>query len=430
MRPQVFVVFPSVLIFGWLVARGGPLGTAFTYQGQLTDSGARANGNYDFQFALHDMSDSEDSIGPTLDKSTVAVSNGLFTVTLDFGTNAFTGEARWLGISVRSSDGSGEFTELMPRQPLTPAPYALYTPYAMRATEATVLTGGIADDQLSSNVARLNGSATFAGAVTAANFVGNGSGLTNLPSRPDGATLYVDINGNDVTAARGRTDRPWATVNAAVSNAVAGDCVSINAGTYDLGTTPIYLATNVALVGAGRLSTILQSRAGTLTDGPCIVPQDGSLIQRLTIQGMLTNGEYQAPIGSVQPPEGNPASSNPLNWAFHGTARVEDVRTIADSDGLHLASTNACRIKAHNVELVSKYDAVSVLNPGTSVQIEDFTIEVNGPSATGSGNARGIWINTGGSCIARRGVIVTKNGGTGGTFAVQCAGPGIEGCHL
>jgi hypothetical protein len=401
------------------------LGTAFTYQGHLTDGGTRAKGNYDFQFALYDMPDSEDPIGPALDKSIVAVSNGLFSVALDFGTNAFTGEARWLGISVRSSDGNGEFTELMPRQPLTPAPYALFTPYATRAAEATVITGGIADDQLSSNIARLNGNATFAGALTAATFVGNGSGLTNLPARPDGATLYVDINGNDLTAVRGRMDRPWATVNAAVSNALAGDCVSINAGTYDLGTTPIYLATHGSLVGAGRLSTILQSRASTLTDGPCIVPQDGSLIQRLTIQGMLTNGAYQAPIGSVQPPEGSPASLNPLNWAFHGTARVEDVRTIADSDGLHLATTNACEIKAHNVELISKYDAVSVLNPGTSVQIEDFTIEVQGPSATGSGKARGIWINTGGSCSARRGVIVAKSGGTGGTFAVQCAGAGF-----
>jgi hypothetical protein len=115
---------------------------------------------------------------------------------------------------------------------------------------------------------------------------------------------------------------------------------------------------------------------------------------------------------------------NPLNWAFRGSARVEDVRTIADSDGFHLATTNACQIKAHNVELISRYDAVSVLNSGASVQIEDFAIEVKGPSATGSGRARGIWINTGGSCIARRGVIVARNGGTSGTFAVQCAGAG------
>src|SRR5215510_3796817 len=141
MRPQVFVVFPTVLIFGWFAARGGPLGTAFTYQGRLADSGAPANGAYDFQFALYDMPDSEDSIGPALDKSTVAVSNGLFIITLDFGTNTFTGEARWLGISVRSSDGSGEFTELMPRQPLTPAPYALYAPYAALAMEASTFTG-------------------------------------------------------------------------------------------------------------------------------------------------------------------------------------------------------------------------------------------------------------------------------------------------
>ena len=46
---------------------------------------------------------------------------------LDFGSNAFGGDARWLQIAVQCSGDTG-FTTLSPRQPLTPAPYALYSP--------------------------------------------------------------------------------------------------------------------------------------------------------------------------------------------------------------------------------------------------------------------------------------------------------------
>jgi hypothetical protein len=55
----------------------------------------------------------------------VTVQDGLFTVTLDFGAAAFNGEARWLQIGVRPAD-TGSYTNLTPRQPITPAPYALY----------------------------------------------------------------------------------------------------------------------------------------------------------------------------------------------------------------------------------------------------------------------------------------------------------------
>ena len=57
----------------------------------------------------------------------VAVSNGCFTVQLDFGANVFNGDARWLEIAVRCPAGSGTYATLVPRQPLTPAPYAMYS---------------------------------------------------------------------------------------------------------------------------------------------------------------------------------------------------------------------------------------------------------------------------------------------------------------
>ncbi len=51
--------------------------------------------------------------------------DGYFTTTLDFGSGAFTGNARWLQIAVRPA-GQGSYTILTPRHELTPTPYSLY----------------------------------------------------------------------------------------------------------------------------------------------------------------------------------------------------------------------------------------------------------------------------------------------------------------
>lgn len=98
--------------------------TGFTYQGRLTDGGTAANGNYDLQFALWDSLSGGNQVGATQTLNTVAVSNGVFTVSLDFGANAFPGASRFLEISTRPS-GVGSFTLLTPRQPITSTPYAV-----------------------------------------------------------------------------------------------------------------------------------------------------------------------------------------------------------------------------------------------------------------------------------------------------------------
>lgn len=103
-----------------------PLGTAFTYQGQLNKSGSAVTSTADFQFTLFDDPTAGNQIGATVPLNAVSVSNGLFTAPLDFGVAAFDGNNRWLQIAVRSPAGSGGFTALNPRQPLTAAPYALY----------------------------------------------------------------------------------------------------------------------------------------------------------------------------------------------------------------------------------------------------------------------------------------------------------------
>jgi microcystin-dependent protein len=110
--------------------------TAFTYQGQLASGAGNANGSYDLTFAVWDANVAGNFIAGPVTNSAVAVSNGLFTVQLDFGPGVFTGTNYWVEMGVRTNGGGG-FSTLVPRQPLTPTPYALYAPQAGSALQAS-----------------------------------------------------------------------------------------------------------------------------------------------------------------------------------------------------------------------------------------------------------------------------------------------------
>ncbi len=95
------------------------------YQGRLLDGGSPANDVYDFRFRLFDAQTGGHQIGGTVIRNNVRVRNGLFTVSLSFGSPAFTGDARWLQVEVRPGTSTGPYTVLSPRQPIYPVPYAL-----------------------------------------------------------------------------------------------------------------------------------------------------------------------------------------------------------------------------------------------------------------------------------------------------------------
>lgn len=107
-----------------------PLGSVFTYQGQLKNGGSPANGLYDVHFRLYDAAMDGTQLGPVICYNNLNVADGLFTASLDFG-NQFAGEERFLDIAIRVDTGlncvdTSGFTTLSPRQRLTATPYALY----------------------------------------------------------------------------------------------------------------------------------------------------------------------------------------------------------------------------------------------------------------------------------------------------------------
>jgi hypothetical protein len=150
-----------------------PLGTAFTYQGQLNSDGNAATGLYDFSFALYDAASTGTQQGSTLTTNAVSVTNGYFIVVLDFGS-AFDGNARWLDISVKTN-AAGSYSPLAPRQPLTPTPYAMFANSA-GSVSATNLTDTVPLAKLPGAVLTNNANSVN----LSGSFAGNGAALTNL----------------------------------------------------------------------------------------------------------------------------------------------------------------------------------------------------------------------------------------------------------
>ena len=164
-------------------------GTAFNYEGQLMDTGSPANGFYDLQFILYNASIGGDQVGPILTNTATPVSNGLFTVVLNFGPGIFTGSNYWLDLAARTN-GSGPFIELSPRQELTPTPYAIFAEGANAAglsgtIPITSLTGAYSNEFNLTNAGN--------------SFAGNGAGLTSVNAAAlDGlsSAAFWRTNGN------------------------------------------------------------------------------------------------------------------------------------------------------------------------------------------------------------------------------------------
>src|SRR5208282_2531254 len=102
---------------------GSTQGTAFTFQGRLNGPGGPLTGSYDFLFGLYSASSAGTQLGSNVQTNGVAVSNGLFTVVIDFG-NQYAGEPCWLDIQVRTN-GTATFYDIGARQDLTAVPYAV-----------------------------------------------------------------------------------------------------------------------------------------------------------------------------------------------------------------------------------------------------------------------------------------------------------------
>ncbi|HEY5910236.1 MAG TPA: hypothetical protein VJA21_06485, partial [Verrucomicrobiae bacterium] len=166
MNPRIVLLFAS-LALGSVTVTAASMGTVFNYQGLLTQAGAPYTGIAEMQATLWDASTGGAQVAANSPPQvTVAVTNGLFVLPLDFGASPFVaGTERWLKLEVRTT--IGPFTELLPRQNLTPTPYALYGQYASYASSAgSATTASAATVAYGTTANAVNNSSLLANSVT------------------------------------------------------------------------------------------------------------------------------------------------------------------------------------------------------------------------------------------------------------------------
>lgn len=138
---RLTLMLSSVVIFVLVNPTTAQTDTTFTYQGSLRDGGTPASGFYNMDFSLWDAPADGNQIGSSVMFNQLPVSEGLFTVELDFGANAFDNTGRWLEIAVNGN-------ELSPRQPITRAPYSIQTRGIFVDEDQNVGIGTMAPDAL------------------------------------------------------------------------------------------------------------------------------------------------------------------------------------------------------------------------------------------------------------------------------------------
>jgi methyl-accepting chemotaxis protein len=167
---------------------------------------------------------------------------------------------------------------------------------------------------------------------------------------PTGNTLIVDaVYGNDTIAATNKYARSFKTITSALSNAIAGELVVINAGTYN---ETLTIPDNVSIAGTGAQSVIIQKLSVT-NDTTLITAGINCRIENFTAR--LTSSNNVSLIG-IRFPTNTSITAKMRNsiWTVQSTYSGDSSKNIigALSDGssnLDFTAVNAIQRSSLNV---------------------------------------------------------------------------------
>ncbi|HWX19363.1 MAG TPA: hypothetical protein VN578_05585 [Candidatus Binatia bacterium] len=190
---KLTIAMLAVLAAAHLAWAVSPMGTAFNFQGYLTDNNKKAlSGQYDIQFQLFDVSSGGNALATSV-QAPVTVNNGLFSTSVDFANFKFDGNAYWLEVGFRVNGDSNPYQIQSPRIQIRPVPYALYA-----GTAGTALTaGGVQASSV--GTAGLQDNSVTAGKIAGGQVVKSLNGLFDDVKLQGDGTVTVTPNGNTIT---------------------------------------------------------------------------------------------------------------------------------------------------------------------------------------------------------------------------------------
>ena len=258
MNRIAFITSISIVALLFRTQNSSAQGTTFTYQGRLTQSAAPANNLYEMQFTLFDTLTNGNQIGVPVSLGPVPVTNGLFTVLLDFGAAPFTGNPRWLEITLNLFGSDMVPTTLSPRQPITPTPYAIHA-----ANAAGLMNFGAEPLDIKVNgqrVLRLE-----ANPGTAPNVIG-GASVNGVAPSVLGATIGGGGNSSPGFEATNRIEANFGTISGGAAHMIQGR--SQNSTISGGWQNTIYADAGWSTIGGGESNTIEpNARYSTISGG-------------------------------------------------------------------------------------------------------------------------------------------------------------------
>ena len=382
MKTNTSFLYASIacLLLG-AVATAVAQGTAFTYQGRLNDGGVARSGTYDLQFTLYNSTSVPGTVvaGPVF-ATGVPVTNGLFTVTLDFGSGVFLGQALWLDIGVRTN-GGGSFVTLSPRQALTSAPYAAFalnTPANARnnVTGSYGAIGGGTGNSVTNLYATVGGgNANIAGGWDSS--VGGGQFNQAIAFSATVAGGYLNVATNS-----------YATVGGGFNNAAGGNSATV-AGGYENSSTgsDAFVGGGNGNVSSGNSSTIGGGSANNAT-GIASTVAGGTGNNATNLYATVGGGAFNTSGGVAAT---IPGGENNLALGDYSLAAGQ--HALAGHSGSFVWADTTSGVfgsSAVNQFLIRASGGVGIgtSNPGMQLDVAGRTRIRDG------GGAAGVWFNT------------------------------------
>jgi len=213
--------------------------------------------------------------------------------------------------------------------------------------------------------------------------------------------VFVELNGKDATARRGRPDLPCATISKAITLAQSGDSIFIGVGRFDIGTSAINIPDNVSLIGKGATETTIDSSVDLNGGGVSFCPGNNTIIRGLTIRVGPTHSGFGACVGTYTGQKG-----------FVG-ALADQCILIGTSDVIYYHKPEVFKgLTIQGCQMRGQWDGISLFDGNHKTVVKDSSLALVGPPQQGDQTAgcHGVILSGSGGVIDIRNCSIKVEG--------------------